>query len=67
MTKYFIVLIHKTLLHLLIGCLGARFSWPNDHCAVGEHGVVEAIQEHGLQLMEEVDVSDSWSVAAEDM
>lgn len=45
--------------------LRASFTWPNNHCAVGEHGVVEAVQEHGLQLVAKVDVSDSCSVAAE--
>lgn len=29
--------------------LGARFTWSDNHSAVGEHGFVEAIQEHVLE------------------
>lgn len=47
--------------------LGARFTWSDNHSAVGEHGFVETIQEHVLQSMEEVDISHSRSVAAEHM
>lgn len=48
-----------------LGCLAAGFPRSNHHCAVGEQGVVEAVQEHGLQPVQEVHVSDSWAVAAE--
>lgn len=47
--------------------LGARVIWSDNHSAVSEHGFVEAIQEHVLEFVKEVDISHSWSVAAEHM